>query len=156
MSAPYYRYSIRAAGKGDPQKPRLRHGQVVKHYRKGHVVSIATKVIFGKVQEVKRLLEAFPVSKAFKISFTERNNLTLRQHSWGLARKSNGFSKDIKRLEAHLYLTLGYHHSVKEHFGLRQESKDTRGKWVQRTPAMAAGITDHIWTTTELLICLVS
>jgi len=144
--------------RGRPRKPKLRpppelrYAQVVKHRRKGRVISITTKVIFGKEQEVKELLQASPVSKSVNISFVERNNLTLRQHSRRLGRKTNGFSKDISKLEAQLYLALGYYHFVKEHFGLRGESKDNNKKWVQRTPAMAAGITDHIWSTRELLI----
>ena len=144
--------------RGRPRKPKLRappqlrYAQVVKHRRKGRVVSITTKVIFGKEQEVKELLGASHVSKSVNISFIERNNLTLRQQSRRLVRKSNGFSKDISRLEAQLYLALGYYHFVKEHLGLRKESKDTSKKWAQRTPAMAAGITDHIWSTRELLI----
>jgi len=132
--------------------PELRYAQVVKHRRKGRVVSITTKVIFGKEEEVRELLEASPVSKSVNISFIERNNLTLRQQSRRLGRKTNGFSKDISRLEAQLYLALGYYHFVKEHFGLRKESEDNRKKWFQRTPAMAARITDHIWSTRELLI----
>ena len=132
--------------------PELRYAQVVKHRRKGRVVSITTKVIFGKEEEVRELLEVSPVSKSVNISFIERNNLTLRQQSRRLGRKTNGFSKDISRLEAQLYLALGYYHFVKEHFGLRKESKDNRKKWFQRTPAMAARITDHIWSTRELLI----
>jgi len=101
------------------------------------VVSISTKVIFGKQQEVKRLLEASSVSKSVNISFIERNNLTLRQHSRRLGRKTNGFSKEISKLEAQLYLALGYYHFVKEHLGLRQEFKNNSKKWIQRTPAMA-------------------
>lgn len=144
--------------RGRPKKPKLkppselRYAQVVKHRRKGRVVSISTKVIFGKQQEVKRLLEASSVSKSVNISFIERNNLTLRQHSRRLGRKTNGFSKEISKLEAQLYLALGYYHFVKEHLGLRQEFKNNSKKWIQRTPAMAAGITDHIWRTRELLI----
>jgi IS1 family transposase len=144
--------------RGRPRKlklrppPGLRYAQVVKHRRKGRVVSITTKVIFGKEQKVKELLAASPVSKGVNISFVERNNLTLRQQSRRLGRKTNGFSKDISRLEAQLNLALGYYHFVKEHFGLRRESEDTSKKWVQRSPAMAAGIADHIWSTRELLI----
>lgn len=144
--------------RGRPKKPRLRpppglkYAQVVKHRRKGRVVSISTKVIFGKQEEIETLLKASPVSKSVNTSFIERNNLTLRQYSRRLGRKTNGFSKDISKLEAQLYLALGYYHFVKEHFGLRQESTDNSKKWLQRTPAMAAGITDHIWSTRELLI----
>lgn len=143
--------------RGRPKKPKLkpppdlRYAQVVKQRRKGRVVSISTKVIFGKEEEVKRLLETSPVSKNVNISFIERNNLTLRQHSRRLGRKTSGFSKNIDKLEAQLFLALGYYHFVKEHLGLRQQSKDNSKKWVQRTPAMAAGITDHTWSTRELL-----
>jgi IS1 family transposase len=144
--------------RGRPRKPKLRpppelrYAQVVKHRRKGRVVSITTKVIFGKEHEVKELLEASPVSTGVNISFVERNNLSVRQQSKRLARKTNGFSKDIGRLEAQLCLALGYYHFVKEHFGLRRASTDNRIKWAQRTPAMAASITDHIWSTRELLM----
>jgi len=101
---------------------------------------------------VKGLLEASPVNKSVNIYFIVRNNLTLRQQSKRLGRKGNGFSKNISKLEAHLYFALGYYHFVKEHFGLRKESKNNIKKWVQRTPAMAASITDPIWNTRELLI----
>lgn len=144
--------------RGRPRKPNLRpppelrYAQVVKHRRKGRVISLTTKVIFGKAHEVNELLKKSLVSTSINISFVERNNLSLRQQSRRLGRKTNGFSKDIGRLEAQLYLALGYYHFVKEHFGLRRESADTRKKWVQRTPAMAAGITDHLWSTRELLI----
>ena len=144
--------------RGRPKKPKLRpppelkYAQVVKHRRKGRVVSISTRVVFGEEDEIKKRLDASPVSNSVNISFIERNNLTLRQHSRRLTRKTNGFSKDIAKLEAQLNLALGYYHFVKEHFGLRQDSKDNSKKWIQRTPAMAAGITDHIWTTRELLI----
>jgi len=144
--------------RGRPRKPKLRpppglrYAQVVKHRRKGRVISITTKVIFGNDEEVKQCLEKSPVSNSVNISFVERNNLSLRQHSRRLGRKTNGFSKDIGRLEAQLHLALGYYHFVKEHFGLRRESKDNIKKWVQRTPAMAAGVTDHIWSTRELMM----
>jgi len=144
--------------RGRPKKPtlkppqELKYAQVVKHRRKGRVVSISTRAVFGEEKEIEKLLDASPVSSRVNISFIERNNLTLRQHSRRLTRKTNGFSKDITKLEAQLYLALGYYHFVKEHFGLRQESKGNGKKWIQRTPAMAAGITDHIWNTRELLI----
>jgi len=116
--------------RGRPRKsklrphPGLRYAQVVKHRRKGRVISIATKVIFGKDEEVKQCLEKSPGSNSVNISFVERNNLTLRQQSRRLGRKTNGFSKDIGRLEAQFSLALGYYHFVKEHFGLRREPTD--------------------------------
>lgn len=144
--------------RGRPPKPRLipppelRYAQVVKKRKKGRVVSIETAVIFGDHEEVKKLLAASPVSKNINISFVERNNLTLRQNSRRLTRGGNGFSKELHRLESQLYLASGYYHFVKTHLGLRQKVIDSNRKWQQRTPALAAQIADHIWSTRELLV----
>ena len=149
----------RQTGKrGRPPKPKLipppelRYAQVVKKREKGRVVSIETAVIFGDPEEVKRCLATSPVSKTINTSFVERNNLTLRQGSRRLTRGTNGFSKELPGLESQLYLASGYYHFVKTHLGLRQKVVNGTRKWQQRTPALAAQITDHIWSTRELLI----
>ena len=89
------------------------------------MVSINTKVIFGKKEEVKRLLEASSVSKSLNISFIERNNLTLIQHSRRLGRKTNRFSKEMSKLEVQLYLALRYYPFFKKHLGLYVKSSKT-------------------------------
>ena len=76
-----------------------------------------------------------------------------------LTRKTNGFSKELSWLEKQLWLSSAYYHLVLPHDSLRRslaEPEPTRGhgsarRWQPVTPAMAAGITDHVWTTTELL-----
>ena len=148
----------RQTGKrGRPPKPKLipppelLYAQVVKKRKKGRVVSIETAVIFGDPEEVKKRLEVSPNSKNINTSFVERNNLTMRQSSRRLARGGNGFSKKLGKLESQLYLASGYYHFVKTHLGLRQEVLEDTRKWRQRTPAVAAKITDHIWSARELL-----
>ena len=144
--------------RGRPPKPKLipppelQYAQVVKKRKKGRVVSIDTAVIFGDHEQVKKRLEASPVSKGINISFVERNNLTIQQSSRRLTREGNGFSKKLCKLESQLYLTSGYYHFVKTHLGLRQKVLDGIKKWRQRTPALVAKITDHVWSTRELLI----
>ena len=104
-------------------------------------------------------LAASTVSQTINTSFVERNNLTCRQCNGRLARKVLGFSKDLTWLEKHLWLSLAYHHFVLAHDSLSQrlsEPQPTRGsgspkQWQPITPAMAAGITDHVWTMEELL-----
>lgn len=149
---------IREPGKrGRPKRPRrlphpdLDYVQVVKHRKKGRVTSIETSIVFGDKERIMKRLDASPVSKSINTSFVERNNLTMWQSSNRLARKTNGFSKELAKLEAHLDLASGYYHFVKEHLGLREEVINQNRRWRPRTPAMAAGITDHIWSIRELL-----
>jgi hypothetical protein len=74
-------------------------------------------------------------------------------------RKTIAFSKELPWLEKHLWLSLAYYHFCLPHQSLRQRlpaPEPTRGsgtprRWQPVTPAMAAGMTDRVWTTAELL-----
>jgi IS1 family transposase/transposase-like protein len=140
-------------------RPDLLYAQVVKERERGHVVAVSSKVVFGDSEIVKQRIAASRVSATINTSFVERENLTLRQHTRRLTRDTNGFSKDREWLETQLWLVLAYYHLVLPHASLAQEAPvpaPTRGsgsprRWLPVTPAMAAGITDHVWTTTELL-----
>jgi IS1 family transposase len=139
--------------------PDLLYAQVIKHRRRGHVVGVTTKAIFGKPDAIAVRLAALPTSTTVNTSDVERENLTLRQHNRRLTRKTNGFSKELTWLEKQLWLSLAYYHLVLPHESLRRcllTPESTRGQgskrhWKPVTPAMAARITDHVWTTQELL-----
>jgi IS1 family transposase len=139
--------------------PGLLYAQVVKVREKGRVIDVSSKVVFGDPDGVAEILAESLVSNTVNTSFVERDNLTQRQSNRRLTRRTNGFSKELTWFEKQLWLSLAYYHLVLPHESLRQElsiPEPTRGtgsprRWQLRTPAMAAGITDHIWTTTELL-----
>jgi len=139
--------------------PDLVYAQVVKQRERGQVVAVTHKVVFGSAEAVQTCLEASTASTTINTSFVERDNLTLRQQNRRLTRKTNGFSKELGWLERHLWLTLAYYHFVLPHASLRTklaEPESTRGtgserRWRPVTPAMAAGLTDHVWTTREML-----
>ncbi len=137
----------------------LLYAQVVKQRERGNIVAVSTKAVFGTLAAITTRLEALSTSRMVNTSFVERENLTLRQQSRRLTRKTSGFSKELPWLEKHLWLVLAYYHLVLPHDSLQQRlevPEPTRGtgsarRWRPITPAMAAGMTDHIWTTTELL-----
>jgi hypothetical protein len=146
----------RAGKRGRPRKPRLKapkhllYAQVVKRRQRGRVVEITTRVVFGTRKAVAAKLRRPPVSKHINTSSVERNNLTMRHQNRRLVRKTIAFSKKRECLEQQLHLAFAYYHFVKPHLGLREVVKGEAKKYRERTPMMAAGITDHIWTMPEL------
>lgn len=132
---------------------------MIKTRRRGRVVQVKAHVVFGDSQTVAAYLRTSPVSEAINTSFVERDNLTQRQSNRRLTRCTTGFSKDIRWFEKQLWISLAYYHLVLPHHSLRQPlttPEPTRGQgtlrqWYPVTPAMAAGMTDHVWTTAELL-----
>lgn len=139
--------------------PELLYAQVVKRRERGRVVEVTRKVVFGSTDELAARVAASSTSTTINTSFVERDNLSWRTHNRRLTRKALGFAKEIGWLEMQLWLSLAYYHLCLPHLSLREElatPEPTRGngsarRWREVTPAMAAGITDHVWTTEELL-----
>jgi len=140
--------------------PDLCYAVVVKEREKGRVVEVITRIVYGTTEQVEAALQASPVSRTINTYGVERNNLTVRQHSRRMGRRVNAFSKHPDYLEHQLTLAFAYYHFVIPHRGLRQRlpralpTKGRKGsykKWKLVTPAMAAGLTDHVWTMDELL-----
>ena len=137
----------------------LNYATVHKERAGGRVVSVTTQVVYGRLKDILACLE--PPQQTINTSFVERMNLTLRHLVSRLHRKTLCFSKKREYLGYHLHLALAYYHFVRCHSGLRvrlAQPIPTRGngspkKWAQRTPAMAAALTDHAWSVEELLMC---
>jgi len=137
---------------------RLRYAQIKKHYRRRKIVAVTTRVVFGVKEAVRTALSA--VGHRINTAFVERLNRTLRAHVPGLGRREEGLAKTEEGLRRRLLLVRGYYNLCLPHQSLRQALSrpvPTKGtgspkRWVPRTPAMAGGITDHVWTMEEFLL----
>ena len=81
--------------------------------------------------------------------YIERHNLTLRYEARRLTRKTIAFSKKLKGLWNQLSLYQGHYNFVQHHRGLKRRIptwEQALQKWQRRTPALAAELTDHIWS----------
>ena len=129
--------------------PDLKYATVHKTREKGRVIKIDFRVIFGTVLAVQAALAISPVSKAINTAFIERQNGTDRNRNGRKVRKTYCFSKDWDIHEAVTYFTMYSYNFCWPVRTLRQP--DAQGHWQNRTPAMAAGLTDHIWALAEWL-----
>jgi IS1 family transposase len=127
--------------------PGLTYATVEKRREKGRVVEILTRVVFGTMAAVVAALERSKVSKWINTSFLERQNATDRHHNARKVRKTYTFSKDWRVHEAMTYFTM---YSYNLCWTIRTiDERDEHGRIRKRTPAMAAGLADHVWTMRE-------
>jgi hypothetical protein len=87
----------------------------------------------------KKIICGNPIKEKISTSYVERQNLTMRMSMRRLTRLTNGFSKKWENLNYALALHFAHYNFCRIHKTLRY------------TPAMAAGISKHIWTLKELI-----
>jgi len=143
----------RTGKRGRPRAPYkvaptgLTYAVVEKTREKGRVVKVATRVVFGTMAAVIMALGMSRVSRSINTSFVERENATDRHRNARKARRTYRFSKHWRFHEAVTYLTLYIYNFC---WPVRTLAvKDDRGRKQKRSPAMAAELTDHIWTMAE-------
>jgi len=144
-------------GRGRPPNPilipyqDLKYAQVCKKRQKGKVVDVVQRVVFGAVDEVLHLLDA-DEEGTINTSYVERINLTMRNCLARFIRRSMNESKTMRMHVCIIDFFQAWYNFVKPHKSLRIPIEhDNIRKWKKRTPAMAEGLTDHIWTLEELL-----
>jgi hypothetical protein len=163
--APYREAILRAYGatvtpprtgkRGRPRKPyrvtpaSLLYATVHKTRRKGRVVKVEPRLVFGTEAGLKAALKRSASSRAVNTSFVERQNGTDRNRNARKVRKAYSFSKLWEVHELITYLSL---YSYNFCWPVRTLSDlDDAGRPRKRTPAMAAGLTDHVWSINEWL-----
>jgi hypothetical protein len=107
------------------------------------------QVVFGKKEEVLKLL-------GVSTAYVERTHLTMRLFNGRLTRKTIAFSKCLEMHKAAAAWEDLVYNLARLLKTLRVEVDDDSGRrWQPHSPAMAAGLTDHIWTVKELLQTIV-
>jgi hypothetical protein len=129
--------------------PAVTYATVHKHRENGRVVRVSTRVVFGTLLAVALALVASAVSRVVNTCFVERHNGTDRNRCSRKVRKTYAFSKDW---DVHRAATMFSHFSYNFCWPVRTlRERTTLGRWRPRTPAMAAGLTDHVWPLAEWL-----
>src|SRR4029434_5661946 len=138
--------------------PQLLYAQVVKTVRRRRLVRVRHRVVFGTLETVNAVLA--PLGCQINTAFIERLNLTIRQHVAAGGRRVTTLCKGEDGLRQQLVLFQAYHNFCLPHASLRvslatpipTNGTGSATQWQPRTPAMAAGLTDHVWTLREVLL----
>jgi transposase-like protein len=125
--------------------------QVVKQRVNGQL-HVTRRIVQGTQQMVQSLIRTTQGQGVINTAFIERLNATFRQRLNSLVRKTRTLVRKAETLEAGMYVVGCLYNFCDPHHSLRLKLSVGRSgyRWVQRTPALAAGLTDHIWTPTEL------
>jgi hypothetical protein len=130
-----------------PKSNRHFSGIDPKQGENNRVVGVTRVLVDGTEASLKRRLKRSKVSRTINTSFVERLHGTDRGRNARKVRRTYRFSKDWEVHEAMTYFTLYSYNFCWCVRTLRK--RDGEGQWQQRTPAMAAGLTEHVWTLLE-------
>jgi hypothetical protein len=139
-------------------RPQLLYAQVVKTVRRRRLVRVSHRVVFGTLEAVNAVLA--PLGCQINTASIERLNLSIRQHVAAVGRRVTTLCKGEDGMRQQLVLFHAYHNFCLPHASLRvplaapipTHGTGSATQWQPRTPAMAAGLTDHVWTLREVLL----
>ena len=128
-------------------------GQVIKRYAGRQVVEVVRRMVQGTLERATVLLTKSCGGQVLNVAYIERLNGTFRQRLAPLARRSRSPVRETETLNLAMYVVGCVYNFCAEHKSLRVPGIiGGRRKWLPRTPAMAANITDHCWAVQELLL----
>ena len=126
--------------------------QVVKRSAKRHIVGVTRRVVHGTLAGIEAVLTPTATGTVINTAYIERLNATFRAHLAPLARRGRAIARTEAALTAGMWLVGTAYNFCWPHDSLRRLAPDHAArKWLLRTPAMAAGLTDHCWSLDELL-----
>jgi hypothetical protein len=128
---------------------------VIKLYQDRRVVAILRRMAQGSQAAAQTLQAQSRGGTKLNTAFMQSLNATFRSRLASLTRRTRALLKNPETLTPLVYLMGSVYNFCSEHQSLRLKLwvGEHRYRWVQRTPTMAAGITDHCWSVKELLLC---
>jgi hypothetical protein len=127
--------------------PHLHIGTVIKRTEKKQVVEITRKMAHGLLDQAEKLLQLSNGGNVLNTAFIERLNGTIRERLASLTRKCRHSASRLRALHTGMYLIGCTYNFCVAH----QELSKAKHVGYPCTPAMAAGLTDHIWSLYELM-----
>ena len=126
---------------------------VIKRTHKKRVVEITRKLVQGTLEQAQVLLSASQGGTVLNTAFIERLNGTIRQRLASLTRKCRHAARRLAALESGMWLLGCTYNLCWPHHELSRRAAKVQGVRgeVLLTPAMASGLTDHVWSLQELL-----
>jgi hypothetical protein len=150
-----FRTPVRTGRPGRPRLsalPGLLIGQVIKHHQGRRLVGVTRRVVQGTAEAILAVLLATGTGTGINTAYIERLNATFRGALTPLVRRGRALARTESLLTSGMFLVGCAYNFCWEHESLRVETGESGvRKWRGRTPAMAAGLTDHRWTMRELL-----
>jgi transposase-like protein len=141
---------------GRPGRPPLRVpgcvwlGQVIKKCSGRCLKEVRRLAVWGSQEQIEQHIRQTKTGKQINTSYIERINATFRSCLAALVRRGRALVQQEQVLEKGMYLVGCVYNFCKEHKSLRVQQQQGK-KWHQRTPAMAAGWTDRVWSLRDLL-----
>ncbi len=118
---------------------------MVKHQKRRRLVAIVPRLVKGTQKQLEDLIAASQKTGVLNTAFIERLNATFRACLFSLVRRTRALSRQSGSVHSGLYLVGTLYNFCRFHRSLTTPNKTLR------TPAMAAGITDHRWSVLEIL-----
>ena len=128
----------------------LHIGTVIKRTFKKHLKEVMRQMTQGSLEHALKLLGRSKGGEMLNTSFIERLNGTMRERLAALTRKCRHASSKLQAFHAGMYLIGGTYNFCWPHHVLSQPV-EKGGFGMPCTPAMASGLTDHVWSVFELL-----
>jgi hypothetical protein len=128
----------------------LHIGTLIKHTVKKHLKEVLRQMTQGSLEQALKLLARSKGGTMLNTSFIERLNATMRERLATFTRKGRHASCQLHAFHTGMYLIGGTYNLCWSHHALSQPVEKA-GFGMPCTPAMASGLTDHLWSVFELL-----